>query len=338
MHRDATELLQAMCNLIKSTIDSRSQSDYYNNVILEASSQNANDVVETIVSYFPNAIWSFNEDGHNIIQYAVINRSEKVYNLLYQMSEHKNVYKTIIDPLGNNLLHLAARLAPTNKLNHISGAALQIQRELQWFKEVKGFVCPRNIIQKNYFGETPEMVFIREHKELLIEGEKWMKATAESYTIAAALITTIVFAAAITMPGGNNQETGIPILTNSPAFRIFALCDAVSLFTSTTSLLMFLSVLTTRFAEQDFLFKLPTKLIIGLTTMFISTTAMLIGFGATLFLLFGQNNPQILFPIAALTCLPITSCATLQFPLIKDLISSTYGRNIFGKKSDRPFY
>ena len=83
---------------------------------------------------FPNAIWSTNEDGHNFIQYSVINRSEKIYNLLYEMSEHKNIYKTIKDSSGNNLLHLAARLAPTNKLNLISGAALQIQRELQWFK------------------------------------------------------------------------------------------------------------------------------------------------------------------------------------------------------------
>lgn len=86
------------------------------------------------MSFFPNAIWSANEDGHNIIQYAVINRSEDVYNLLYQMSEHKNIYRTIKDPFGNNLLHLAARLAPPNKLNPISGAALQIQRELQWYK------------------------------------------------------------------------------------------------------------------------------------------------------------------------------------------------------------
>nr|GFC42330.1 ankyrin repeat-containing protein ITN1-like [Tanacetum cinerariifolium] len=194
----------------------------------------------------------------------------KVYNLLYQMSEHKNVYKTIKDPFGNNLLHLAARLAPTSKLSLISGAVLQIQRELQWFKEVEGF------------------------------------ATAESYTITAALITTIVFAAAITVPGGNNQDTGIPIFSSN-AFTIFAISDAISLFTSTTSLLMFLSILTARFAEEDFLFNLPTKLIIGLSTLFISMTAMIVAFSATLFLMFDERNSWILIPIAALSWLPITS-------------------------------
>ncbi|KAI7755411.1 hypothetical protein M8C21_005579 [Ambrosia artemisiifolia] len=337
-YRLAKHLLRELCNFIKSKTDSGSHHEYYNNAILEATRQNADEFVRIVVSEFPDAISSTNEHGHNIIQYAVINRSENVYNLLYQMSEHKNMYKTIKDSFGNNLLHLAARLAPPDKLNHISGAALQIQSELQWFKEVQGFVCALNIIQKNSERQTPQMVFTREHKDLVIEGEKWMKETAQSYTITAALITTIVFAAAITVPGGNKQDNGLPEFTSKSAFTVFAISDAISLFTSATSLLMFLSILTARFSEKDFLLKLPTKLMIGLTTLFISTTAMLVAFGATLYLMFCQNNPQILVPVAALTCLPIACFVTLQFPLIKDLMTSTYGHSIFGKKSSIPFY
>ncbi|PWA47698.1 ankyrin repeat-containing domain, PGG domain protein [Artemisia annua] len=325
IHEDADDLLDRECDRIYYQTPNGDH-HFYNNPIFEATRQNACEVVTGIVYWFPDAIWSANED-------------EKIYSLLYQMSEHKNIYKTIKDSSGNNLLHLAARLAPTDRLKLLSGAALQIQRELQWFKEVEGFLCPLNRMQKNSDDETPQMVFTREHKDLVIEGEKWIKSTAESYTITAALITTIVFAAAITVPGGNNQESGIPIFTNKPAFVIFALSDAVSLFTSVTSLLMFLSILTARFAEQDFLFKLPKRLIIGLAMLFISTTAMIIAFGATLFLVFGHENLWILIPIGALTCLPITSFVTLQFPLIVDLISATYGRSIFvKKKSDEYFY
>ncbi|KAI3495817.1 hypothetical protein L1887_38163 [Cichorium endivia] len=178
------------------------------------------------------------------------------------------------------------------------------------------------------------MVFTREHKDLMIEGEKWMKATAGSYTITAALIITIVFAAAITVPGGNNQDTGIPIFTNNTAFTIFAILDAISLFTAVTSLLMFLSILTARYAEQDFLLKLPTKLVIGLATLFISTTAMVLAFGAALYIVFGQSNLMILIPIAMLTCLPVASFVTLQFPLVIDFISSTYGPSNFCKKRE----
>ncbi|CAI9293231.1 unnamed protein product [Lactuca saligna] len=329
IHKDAMKLLWDVSKLIKEETHTSSYHHYYTKPILEATRQNAHEFVEEIVNWFPEAIWSANEDGHNIIQYAVINRSEKVYNLLYQMSEHRNIYRTIRDSHGNNLLHLAARLAPNNKLNLISGAALQIQRELQWYKEVGRFICPLSIMQKNYFNETPQMVFTREHKELVIEGEKWMKSTAESYTITATLIITIV--SAITVPGGSNQETGIPIFTNNTSFIVFAISDAISLFAAVTSLLMFLSILTARFAEQDFLIKLPTKLIIGLTTLFISTTAMIVAFGATLYLVFGQGNSRILIPIAVLTCLPITSFVTLQFPLVLDMMSVTYGRSIFGE-------
>ncbi|CAI9293226.1 unnamed protein product [Lactuca saligna] len=328
-HEGAVNLLLGVSSLIKENKHPSSYHHYYTNPILEATRQNAYEFIQIIIWNFPNAILSATEDGHNIIQYAVLNRSENVYNLLYQMSEHRNIYRTIRDSHGNNLLHLAARLAPNNKLNLISGAALQIQRELQWFKEVERFICPLSITQKNSFNETPQTVFTREHKDLVVEGEKWMKSTAESYTITAALIITIVFAAAITVPGGSDQSNGIPIFTNRTAFTVFAISDAISLFSAVTSLLMFLSILTARFAEQDFLYKLPRKLIIGLSTLFISTTAMIVAFAATLYLVFGQSNSRILIPIAVLTCLPITSFVTLQFPLVLDLMSATYGPSIF---------
>ncbi|GJV15297.1 ankyrin repeat-containing domain, PGG domain protein [Tanacetum coccineum] len=341
IYEDATNLLSDVCFLMNKILikdNSSTYHQYHTTSTFEATRRNASTFIRCIMRQFPDAIWSTNEDGHDFIQYSVISRSEKIYNLLYEMSEHKNIYKTNKDSSGNNLLHLAARLAPTNKLNLISGAALQIQRELQWFKEVERFVCPLNRIQKNSDDETPEMVFTREHKDLVIEGENWIKKTSESYTITAALIITIVFAAAITVPGGNNQESGMPVFTNNVAFTVFAISDAVSLFTAVTSLLMFLSILTARFAEQDFLFKLPTKLIIGLTMLFLSTTAMIIAFGATLFLVFGKGNLSMLIPIGALTCLPITSFVTLQCPLIVELISATYGGGIFVKEENDYFY
>jgi len=179
------------------------------------------------------------------------------------------------------------------------------------------------------------MVFRREHKELRKEGEEWMKKTADSYTITAALIVTIAFAAAITVPGGNNGDTGKAIYETKPSFLIFAVSDAISLFTSTTSLLLFLSILTTRYRDEDFLYRLPKILILGLTMLFLSVTSMMVAFSATLYLLLGQENAWILIPIAALACLPIASFVTLQFPLLVELINSTYGHGIFVQHSGR---
>uniref|UniRef100_B9GMA2 PGG domain-containing protein n=1 Tax=Populus trichocarpa TaxID=3694 RepID=B9GMA2_POPTR len=46
--------------------------------------------------------------------------------------------------------------------------------------------------------------------------------------------------------------------------------------------LMFLGILTARYAEQDFLISLPRKLIIGLSTLVISIAAMMVAFCAAL--------------------------------------------------------
>ena len=53
------------------------------------------------------------------------------------------------------------------------------------------------------------------------------KDTVNSCTITAALIATVVFAAAITVPGGNQPESGYPMFYKSSAFTIFAISDAV---------------------------------------------------------------------------------------------------------------
>ncbi|GJW64223.1 ankyrin repeat family protein [Tanacetum coccineum] len=178
------------------------------------------------------------------------------------------------------------------------------------------------------------MVFRKEHKELRKDGEEWMKKTADSYTITATLIITIVFAAAITVPGGNDDRTGKPIYEMKPSFIIFAVADAISLFTATTSLLSFLYILTARYVDEDFLYHFPKRLIYGLVMLFVSVISMMIAFGATLYIMFGQGKQWILIPIGALACLPIASFVTLQFPLLVDLISSTYGPGYFAKERD----
>ncbi|KAF5818827.1 putative ankyrin repeat-containing domain, PGG domain, ankyrin repeat-containing domain superfamily [Helianthus annuus] len=328
---EATKLLKLVCDEIDKSKHSGTHHHHYTLPILEAARQNAYKVVDEILYRSPEAIHSKDNSGHDIIQLAIRNRSEKIYNLIYDIGERKNLYRMYKDSSGNNILHLAGKLAPSNVLNRRTGAALQLQRELQWHEEVKKLVFPTYITQENIFKETPDMVFTREHEKLVKEGEQWMKTTAESCSITAALITTIVFAAAITVPGGSNQNTGTPLFKKEPAFIIFAISDAISLFASSTSLLVFLSILTARFAEKDFLLSLPNRLFIGLFSLLLSTTAMMVAFSATLFLVFCNGKLRMLAPICVLAFIPITFFVGLQFPLMVDLFRSTY-LNIFGKQ------
>ncbi|GKC74348.1 ankyrin repeat-containing domain-containing LTR copia-type protein [Tanacetum coccineum] len=260
---EAEKVLKKVCDQIdKLKVTGVDYHPYYTSPILEAACQNAHRVVDEILYRSPKAIQSTDKSGYDIIQLAVIHRSERIYNLIYDIGERKNLYRTIVDSSKNNILHLAGRLAPSHVLNHTAGAALQLQRELQWREEVKKVVFPTYITQENIFKETPDMVFTKEHANLVKDGEQWLKTTAESCSISAGLIITIVFAAAITVPGGSNQETGIPLFRQDIAFVIFAVSDAISLFASSTALLVFLSILTSRFAEKDFLLSLPRRLLI----------------------------------------------------------------------------
>ncbi|GJY33487.1 ankyrin repeat-containing protein [Tanacetum coccineum] len=310
-------------NLIKNMDFSRTYYYEYKYIILEALRQDVYEVVRPILRNLDTNI-DYTNEGHNVIQFAVLNRSEKVYKyIICPILKRKESYRVKRDSSYNNLLHLAGKLAPSYVLSRTTGAALQLQRELQFREEVENIMEPAQLTEVNADNETPEMVFTREHANLVKEGEQWMKTTAESCSITAALIVTIVFAAAITVPGGNNQDTGLPLFKNEVAFNIFAVCDATSLFTAATALLVFLSILTARFSEKDFLVSLPRRLIIGLCLLSLSTTAMMVAFSAVLFLVFCDQRPWMLAQ-SWLTFSPILDIVYSATPLHQvDLYQST---------------
>ncbi|XP_022736907.1 ankyrin repeat-containing protein NPR4-like isoform X2 [Durio zibethinus] len=300
-------------------------------------------ITEPIVEIFktnPDLILLSDDKGRDFFKIATIYRQEKVFGLIYGFDSSKKTSFALADSEGNSLLHLAATLGTESKakLTPISGAALQMQRELQWFKEMENILPQVHARYKNNEGYTARQLFDGTHKELAKQGEEWMKKVASSSTVVGTLIMTIMFAAAFTVPGGNDQNSGFPIYLTSgraqyykDAFMIFIVSDAISLFTSSTSVLMFLGILTSRYAMEDFLISLPKKLIIGLSTLFISIATMMAAFCATLFIML-QGRVWIIIPIILLATIPITRFVWLQFPLLVKIFISTYGAGIFDKK------
>ncbi|GLT90414.1 hypothetical protein SLE2022_083470 [Rubroshorea leprosula] len=273
-----------------------------------------------------------------MVAYAIEHRQEEVAKYLYKYMA--DIFSDI-DEDGNNNLHLAAKLAPHFQLDRISGAALQLQSELRWFKSVEAIVPRLYTEQKNKNGETPCQVFVKEHKNLLKEAEEWIKRTAESSTVVGALIITIMFAAAFTVPGGNDQNTGFPIFLNTtePAesstvtpFKVFIVSDAVSLFTASSSVFMFLGILTSRYAYEDFLISLPVKLIFGLFSLFISIATLTVAFCATLYVMLRGQRKEVI-PVTVLAGIPIMCFAFLQFRLLVEIADLTLRPDIFGRKT-----
>nr|XP_048326666.1 ankyrin repeat-containing protein ITN1-like [Ziziphus jujuba var. spinosa] len=291
------------------------------NVEFVESMLQANPLLEEIVD----------ESCRNVFMRAIQFRQPKIFSLIYN-SNSKLPATTATAFQKNNMLHIAAMLPPKRLLNRFSGAALQMQRELQWFQEVKSIVPPWALDRKNLLEEmTPGELFTEEHKQLVIEGEKWMKETARSCTVVGALIITITFAATFTVPGGYNEDSGFPSLWEKKWSRNFLISDSLSLFSSTTSVLMFLGILTSRYAEEDFLKSLPRKLMIGLFTLFFFIVSMMVAFCATLLIELGDKYTWISILVFSLALIPVTLFGLLHFSLLADLFQSTHG-SMFDKK------
>ncbi|KAG7946571.1 hypothetical protein I3843_14G046700 [Carya illinoinensis] len=268
--------------------------------------------------------------GRAVFQWAVVYRQHRICSLAYN-SKMRNYLLHAVDNSKNTMLHLAGRLPKYSPIDHIRGAALQMQREVQWFKEVERISPLSDKDYLNIDGLTPNQLFTEEHQNLRKEGEEWMKGTATSYTVVGALIITIMFTAAFTTPGGNDQDTGLPILVHDKLFKLFIVTDSLSLFSATTSVLMFLGILTSRYAEEDFLRSLPRKMIIGLFTLFFSIATMMIAFSAALLLML-HGKYWIVAPIIGLAGIPIILFVLMQFRLLIDMLVSTYGSGIFDRK------
>ncbi|KAL5158279.1 hypothetical protein HKD37_15G042793 [Glycine soja] len=119
-------------------------------------------------------------------------QGEKIFNLIYDIEAHKDLITSYRDNNNHNILHLAGKLAPSDQLHVVSGAALQMQRELLWFKEVEKIIQPLFKEIKDSEGRTPQMLFTEEHKGLA-KGEKWLKNTASSCMLVATLLSFSLF-------------------------------------------------------------------------------------------------------------------------------------------------
>ncbi|OVA20340.1 Ankyrin repeat [Macleaya cordata] len=335
MHTQALALLKRICAQVSLMSNSEIFEYFKNsNVLSEAARAGTFEVVVECFQICPDLFW-LTMDGHkSILEIAVRQRREKIFNLMCGMNVHTKKLALRRDAQNNTILHWVAMLAPSPQLNSVSGAALQMQRELQWFKEVENITRCVETQARNNANKTGRVVFTEQHKDLVEKGEKWMKDTANSCMLVATLIATVVFAAAFTVPGGNisdsnSSNNGIPIFLNKNSFMVFAVADALALFSSITSVLMFLSILTSRYAEEDFLKSLPEKLIIGLATLFFSIATMIVAFSAGLSIVLGKRLTWVAVPIGLIACVPVTLFALLQFPLFVEMVRSTYWLNIF---------
>ncbi|RZB90710.1 uncharacterized protein LOC114367277 [Glycine soja] len=283
-----------------------------------------------LISAHPSLIWEVDDKKQSIIHTAVSHRHASIFNVVHEIGSIKDIIVEGFVKGNNTLLHLAAKLAPSDRLELVSGAAFQMSHELIWFEEVKKIMPPSFIMLKNSEDKTAQELFTREHEGLRRKAEDWMKRTAEFCILISTVIATAVFSAAINIPGGIDDQTKKPNYLDKTSFLVFAISDGIAFISSATSILIFLSILISRYAEYDFHKSLPFKLICGLVTLFISITCMMVAFGSAFFITYDSGLKVVPDSISILASVPILLYITLQFSLWKDIIYSTiHCRNLF---------
>ncbi|KAL9384165.1 hypothetical protein Peur_024488 [Populus x canadensis] len=264
-----------------------------------------------------------------------IEEIKRIFNLVKQQKIPLARLQRVIDKKGNTLLHHVA------DMEHYRGGtkpgpALKLQEELQWFEQVREVIPSQYVTLPNNEGKTAEELFKESHKDQLENAQKWIKETTQSCSTVAALVATVVFAAAYTVPGGSD-ENGTPNFINSPYFLVFTISDVLSLASSLTSLVIFLSLLTSPFELQEFHISLPQKLLFGFTFLFFAVITTMLSFGATILILIQSEKKLTTLLLSIAAFLPVLIFAIMQFRLYVSFMGSTYNNLNITRKARQSF-
>lgn len=137
MHHQAIQLVKRVCSEIKC-LDNAKASSILTGPFLVGAQNGIHEIVREILESFPHAITFLDEENHSVFHLAVMYRHEEIFKIVHQQSgQYKICLSVLLDNRGNNILHQVAYRTHRDRLDLNSGAVLQMQRELQWYKVVK---------------------------------------------------------------------------------------------------------------------------------------------------------------------------------------------------------
>ncbi|XP_017644185.1 uncharacterized protein LOC108484796 [Gossypium arboreum] len=280
--------------------------------LIIAASTGIVEIVKEILHMYPQAVEHISKTGQNILHVAILHRKYKVFNLVNTKEEAKRLVRGI-DNDGCTILHHAADIKYYQG-GTIPTPALELQQELKCFEAVKKKMPVHFTMHRNKNNMTADQLFKDMHKDQLKSAQEWVKNTSQSCSTVAVLVATVVFAAAYTAPGGFHPN-GRPILLERPMYSFFTVMDVAGLASSLTSVVIFLSILTSSQEYQDFLNTVHRKLSLGFIFLFFSVTSTMLTFTATILLLVHLQKKWTATLTYAAAFLPICVFALFQFPL-----------------------
>ncbi|XAR65702.1 hypothetical protein NMG60_11009893 [Bertholletia excelsa] len=237
------------------------------------------------------------------------------------MKQPMTLHTRKLDRKGNSLLHLVGIRVDTETVEKMGSPLVVLQEDLVRLESIKQ-ITNYLINHRNNDGKTADELFAETYKDLRINATDWLKRTAENCSIVGVLIATVAFAAAYTVPGGLNQETGYPILQHKKFFVIFTFTDVLSLAFALTSVITFLSILTSPFRLKDFMSPLPQKLVLGVTLLMLSVSMMMFAFASTVILMIQDRKQWTKIAVYISVLFPVSIFMLSYWPLYQSLLES----------------
>ncbi|XP_022722157.1 ankyrin repeat-containing protein At5g02620-like [Durio zibethinus] len=235
-------------------------------------------IMEEIISNCPGCCEMVDKRGWNFLHFAVVAVSPK--KLKRFLVDNK-----INDFTNRNLFHEKNVNGYTPLHIYLTGPARQ---RLGWFS-LNSFLLDRELQKHirqllNDIGDNAEVEGLRVHpnfrKRVKDEDDvsfiEVVEKTRETHLLVAALVATVTFAAAFTVPGGyKSDEQGDATLSRDPAFKAFIITDTLAFVSSLLAVLLHFRLVFLKWSLVNLRFQV-IRLADVLT--FSATIAMVIAF------------------------------------------------------------
>lgn len=135
-HRLVLEILNCLYQRIQESKESELREASAYDAMLQAAKHGNIEFIDAMRKANPDLLWAIDKNKRGIFSHAVLNRRKAVFQLIHDatVNGRKEIVRCRVDAFNNSLLHLAGNLGPSSDLHRRSGPALQMQREILWFK------------------------------------------------------------------------------------------------------------------------------------------------------------------------------------------------------------
>ncbi|KAH7548599.1 hypothetical protein ACOSP7_031910 [Xanthoceras sorbifolium] len=245
-----------------------------------AASQGFIDIVKQIISCCPDCYKLVDDRGWNVLHFAMASLSLNP-NMSISLLEDRLLEKLLHkkDDKGNTPLHVFAILDPlalSNYVNEVQGDSQAFNKRNISVVDTLNYGCPelKEEMLELWKSKGPySRGVVRTRDKIKEEYFKKLEKAKESHLIVAALVATVTFTAAFTVPGGFKSDKGTAILSKHLAFQFFEATNALAFVFSVTAVFTYFIMSADRF-QKDFyltLFNLaPWITVFGMGAMVIA--------------------------------------------------------------------